>query len=112
MRSRMSCAISMALYREPPNVRLLKDVAKGDSPNLFTGVYPEFVLLVVQDVSLRLVVDDHEAVVRGSDDDGHVPIVLLDSCENRRCCLVEVGEVVLIERQQVGFHAGFGFSDE
>ena len=94
MRSRMSCAIVIALYREPSNLGRLEDVAECDPPNILTCVYPELVVFVIQDVFFRLVVDDHCAIVRGPHHDLHFPAVMLYSCEDGNCCLIDFGDVV------------------
>ena len=47
-------------FRMWPNVIRRTSVAR---------IHPELVVFVVQDVSFRLVVDDHRAIVRGPDDD-------------------------------------------
>jgi hypothetical protein len=61
------------------DLRLFEDMAEGDPPDIPTGIYPELVVFKIENVSLGLAVDDHCAIVRGPDYDGHVTLVLLDS---------------------------------
>ena len=69
MRSRVSWAMSMAYIGNRRISVRLQDVAERDPPDLRARIDPELVVVVVQHVVFRLVVDDHRAVVRGPDDD-------------------------------------------